>query len=67
MQIDKKAIQDRLRKSDFTGVFTQELGWDFPPGNLTLTIAGKRSNFRPLPKKRGWSPTCAQPRPATPA
>ncbi len=53
MQIDKKAIQDRLRKSDFTGVFTQELGWDFPPGNLTLTVAGKQICLQAVAEKKG--------------
>ena len=51
MQIDKKAIQDRLRKADFTGVFTQELGWDFPPGNLTVTIAGQEVQLQALAEK----------------
>ena len=53
MQIDKKAIQDRLRKFDFTGVFTQELGWDFPPGNLTLAIAGKEVQLQAVAEKKG--------------
>ena len=53
MQIDEKAIQDRLRKFDFTGVFTQELGWDFPPGNLTLTIAGQQVQLQAVAEKRG--------------
>jgi len=53
MQIDKKAIQDRLRKADFTGIFTQELGWDFPPGNLTLTIAGKQFQLEAVAEKKG--------------
>ena len=53
MQIDKKAIQDRLRKFDFTGVFTQELGWDFPPGNLTLTIAGQQVQLQAVAEKKG--------------
>ena len=53
MQIDKKAIQDRLRKFDFTGVFTQELGWDFPPGNLTLTITDQQVQLQAVAEKRG--------------
>ncbi|MFT5365193.1 MAG: hypothetical protein ACI8V2_000130 [Candidatus Latescibacterota bacterium] len=29
MNIDKKAVLERLGKCDFSGLFTQELGWDF--------------------------------------
>jgi hypothetical protein len=54
MQIDKKAIQDRLRKADFTGVFTQELGWDFPPGNLAIAVAEKQYELKAVGLKRGF-------------
>jgi len=53
MPINKKAIQDRLRKADLTGVFTQELGWDFSPGNLTLSVVGKEYQLQAVAEKKG--------------
>jgi hypothetical protein len=53
MQINKKAIPDRLRKSDVTGVFTQKLGWNFPPDNLTLTVVGKQAHLQAVAEKEG--------------
>ena len=29
MPLDKTAVLDRLKKFDFPGLFTQELGWDW--------------------------------------
>jgi len=41
IDIDKPAIRERLRKFDFTGVFTQELGWDFPAAKVSVSVAGQ--------------------------
>ncbi len=53
MSLDKPAIRDRLGKFDFSGVFTQELGWDFPGGSLTIPIDGKDFRLKAVAQKRG--------------
>ena len=41
MPIDRKAVQERLKKFDFPGLFTQELGWDWYTTNLPITVDGQ--------------------------
>jgi len=53
MDIDKPAIRERLRKFDFTGVFTQELGWDFPAAKVTVSVAGQGYPLLSVAEKRG--------------
>ncbi len=53
MGIDKPAIRERLEKFDFTGVFTQELGWDFPAANVTVSVAGQVYSLLSVAQKRG--------------
>src|SRR5271157_322407 len=52
MDIDKPAIRERLRKFDFTGVFTQELGWDFPAAKVTVSVAGQGYALLSVAQKR---------------
>ena len=53
MGIDKPAIRERLQKFDFTGVFTQELGWDFPAAKVTVSVAGQVYSLLSVAQKRG--------------
>jgi hypothetical protein len=53
MPIDKKDIQDRLKKFDLSGLFTQELGWDWRTQELSVTIEAKAFNLSALAHKRG--------------
>ena len=53
MDIDKPAIRERLQKFDLTGVFTQELGWDFPAAKVTVSVAGQGYPLLSVAEKRG--------------
>jgi hypothetical protein len=53
MNIDKPAVRDRLNRFDFTGLFTQELGWDFPAANVTVSVAGQNYSLLSVAQKRG--------------
>ena len=53
MPIDRKAVQDRLKKFDFSGLFTQELGWDWHTSNLTVTVDKQDFNLLAIAHKRG--------------
>ena len=43
MPTDRQAALDRLNQADSSGLFTLELGWDLPPGNLEVQVAGATS------------------------
>src|SRR5437879_2550944 len=53
MPIDRKAVQDRLKKFDFSGLFTQELGWDWHTTNLTISVDGQPLTLNAVAHKRG--------------
>jgi len=53
MFIDKKAILDRIKKFDLSGLFTQELGWDWHTANLEIQLDGKTIKLTALAQKRG--------------
>src|SRR5260221_13481565 len=53
MSLDKPAIRDRLQRFDFSGLFTQELGWDFPGGSPAVTVDGKELRLKAIAQKRG--------------
>ena len=53
MNIDKPAVRDRLKNFDFSALFTQELGWDFPATNLTVSVAGQSYSLVSVAQKRG--------------
>ncbi len=53
MPIDRKAVQERLKKFDFSGLFTQELGWDWHTTCLTITVDGQPLILNALAHKRG--------------
>lgn len=53
MPIDRKAVQDRLKKFDFSGLFTQELGWDWHTTNLAITLDGQPLTLNAVAHKRG--------------
>ena len=53
MNIDRQAIQERLRNFDFSELFTQELGWEFPPGNLTVPVEDHQYDLKAVAEKRG--------------
>ncbi|MBM3879992.1 MAG: hypothetical protein FJ387_09780 [Verrucomicrobia bacterium] len=51
--IDRKAVQDRLKKFDFSGLFTQELGWDWHTTNLSITADAQPFSLKAVAHKRG--------------
>lgn len=53
MAIDHKAVQDRLKKFDFAGLFTQELGWDWHTSKLSITADGCQYDLEAVAHKRG--------------
>lgn len=53
MPIDRKAVQDRLKKFDFPGLFTQELGWDWHTADLNITVDGQVITLKAVAHKRG--------------
>jgi hypothetical protein len=53
MNIDKPAVRERLRDFNFSALFTQELGWDFPATNLTVSVAGQNYSLLSMAQKRG--------------
>src|SRR5437868_10588497 len=54
MNLDKKAILHRIQAFDFSGLFTQELGWDFPPASLPVVADGQTFQLRAIAEKRGF-------------
>ena len=53
MLLDRSAIVARLRNFDFAGVFTQELGWDFPPASIPVQVGGRGYALQAVAEKRG--------------
>ncbi len=53
MNIDKPAIRARLKSFDLTGLFTQELGWDFPAAGFTVSVANQDYALHAIARKRG--------------
>ncbi|HET6883210.1 MAG TPA: DNA methyltransferase [Pirellulales bacterium] len=53
MPIDFNRIRDCLKQFDFQDLFVQELGWDLPPANVSLTIGGQGYLLRAVAQKRG--------------
>lgn len=54
MSIDTTAALSRLRAFDFSGLFTQELGWDSPPADVAVTVGGTRYPLHAVAQKRGF-------------
>lgn len=53
MNIDKPAVRARLKNFDLTGLFTQELGWDFPAAGFTVSVASQDYALGAIAQKRG--------------
>ena len=53
MPIDAATALDRLKKFDFSSLFTQELGWDSPPSDVKLSLGGRQYPLRAVAQKRG--------------
>ena len=54
-RLDAAAIRDTLARFDFSRLFTQELGWDYPAPNVTrVTIDGSEYELIPAAQKRGF-------------
>lgn len=53
MPLDAHALRQRLEKFDFSGIFTQELGWDFPGANLTVNLDDHDIELRAVAEKHG--------------
>jgi len=55
MPIDRKAVLDRLKQFDFSGLFTQELGWDWHKGALTVSVDSTDLQLQAIAQKRGMA------------
>ena len=53
MPIDRQAVLDRLHAFDFSGLFTQELGWDWYTAETKVTAATVDLTLKGVAKKRG--------------
>jgi hypothetical protein len=53
MPLDKKAAQERLKNFDFSGLFTQELGWDWHTSTLSIPVSGLTFTLTAIAAKRG--------------
>jgi len=54
VSLDRKALIDRLKKFDFTGLFTQELGWDWnSPNSRPIHVDEQVYDIRSIAQKRG--------------
>lgn len=56
MPLDIPAVRERLKTFNFTALFTQELGWDFPASSktpLTVTVNEQPFVLQPIAQKRG--------------
>lgn len=51
--MDRKAAQDRLRNCDISGLFTQELGWDWHRENLSVLVDKNSYELEAIAHKRG--------------
>jgi hypothetical protein len=54
MPFDRSAAKDRIRNFDFSGLFTQELGWDWYTPTLSVAAAGRNLNLQAIAEKRGF-------------
>lgn len=50
----KKAIRDKLNGFDFSGLFTEELGWDWFTHDIPLQIKDKTFNLTGIAEKRNF-------------
>lgn len=53
MQFNRQRVKSCLEKADFRTLFIEELGWDKPPSNETVTIDGNDVALRAIAEKRG--------------
>jgi hypothetical protein len=53
MNIDRHATLHRLKQFDFSGLFTQELGWDWMQASLPVYAGGIEYVLQPIAQKRG--------------
>ena len=53
MQLDRNDCTERLKRFDLSGLFTQELGWDWYNKNLCVTVDGLNYELKPVAHKRG--------------
>ena len=54
MPLDKPAARQRIQSFDFSGLFTQELGWDWHNPTLLISVAGRDFTLRAVAEKRGF-------------
>ena len=55
MSFDRAAVKERIRKFDFAGLFTQELGWDRHKGSLTAHLTDRDVLLNAVAEKRGFA------------
>jgi hypothetical protein len=55
MSFDRAAVKERIRKFDFAGLFTQELGWDRHKGSLTAHLPDRDVVLNAVAEKRGFA------------
>jgi hypothetical protein len=54
MPIDRPAARQRLQQFDFTGLFTQELGWDWYTAKVLCPTANQDFTLQSIAHKRGF-------------
>jgi hypothetical protein len=55
MPFARAAVNERIRKFDFAGLFTQELGWDLHKGSLTAHLPDRDVVLNAVAEKRGFA------------
>jgi hypothetical protein len=55
MALDRNAAKQRIKAFDFSGLFTQELGWDHHRGALTVHLADRDVVLNAVAEKRGFA------------
>lgn len=55
MQIDNQRVREHLKKSNFTALFIEELGWNNPESkaSIQVTALGAEWTLKPIAEKRG--------------
>ncbi|MDX2109647.1 MAG: DNA methyltransferase [Verrucomicrobiota bacterium] len=54
MSFDKAAARQRIQNFDFSGLFTQELGWDWHRAQLPITLGAQSISLQAVAQKRGF-------------
>src|SRR5689334_13868721 len=55
MQIDSQRVREHLKKSNFTTLFIEELGWNNPESKTSIQVTALNAQWtlKPIAEKRG--------------